>query len=64
MPHRCVKAQRAPMLVHDDFISKPFEEEELRARIDVGKRTISLQQKLVKALVENEGLLESISSAV
>jgi sigma-B regulation protein RsbU (phosphoserine phosphatase) len=36
----------------DDYISKPFDTEELRARIDVGRRVVELQ----KALLEKEKL--------
>jgi diguanylate cyclase (GGDEF)-like protein len=33
----------------DDFLSKPFDPAELKARIQVGKRIVELQQKLVSA---------------
>jgi sigma-B regulation protein RsbU (phosphoserine phosphatase) len=36
----------------DDYISKPFDKDELRARIDVGRRVVELQ----KALLEKEKL--------
>ncbi len=38
----------------DDFVPKPFNEEELRARLRVGERTISLQQRLLQSLKELE----------
>ncbi len=38
----------------DDFVPKPFNEEELRARLRVGERTISLQQHLLQSLMELE----------
>jgi PAS domain S-box-containing protein len=36
----------------DDYVSKPFEREELRARLQVGERILSLQQKLVAQVHE------------
>ena len=45
----------------DDFISKPFDPGELRARIDAGIRTISLQEKLVNARNEARKLADFIS---
>jgi len=37
----------------DDFLAKPFDPPELKARLQVGKRIVELQQKLVSA---NEAL--------
>ena len=34
----------------DDFITKPFDPSELKARLDVGKRMVMLNQKLSSAL--------------
>jgi len=45
----------------DDFISKPFDPGELRARIDTGMRTISLQEKLVHAKNEARKLADFIA---
>jgi len=41
----------------DDFISKPFNNDELRARINAGRRIISLQNELVQQ-EKLEGVLE------
>lgn len=53
----------------DDFICKPVKEDELRARIGVGIRTVTLQHHLIRSeeqlrrvLSETRGLIESISS--
>jgi DNA-binding response OmpR family regulator len=37
-----------------DYVTKPFDSEELRARIDVGRRMIELQQQLAKRVAELE----------
>jgi sigma-B regulation protein RsbU (phosphoserine phosphatase) len=37
-----------------DYVTKPFDEEELRARVDVGRRMIELQQQLAKRVAELE----------
>lgn len=39
-----------------DFIRKPFQREELRARIDVGRRTLELQDELLQAKAQMERL--------
>jgi PAS domain S-box-containing protein len=36
----------------NDFVPKPFDEDELRARVGVGKRTIILQNRLTDSLAE------------
>ncbi len=44
----------------NDYISKPFDLEELRARIDVGARMVELQQKLAQRVRELEEALAHI----
>ncbi len=51
----------------DDYITKPFDHDELRARIKIGERIISLQSKLSaqleitqKALAQLHGLKETL----
>ena len=44
----------------DDYITKPFEFEELRARIQVGERVLSLQKNLSKRVVELERALDQV----
>ncbi|RMH37772.1 MAG: response regulator [Nitrospirae bacterium] len=53
----------------DDYLGKPVNEDELRARIGVGVRTLKLQHHLIRskhelrrALVETQELITSISS--
>ena len=41
----------------DDYITKPFEPEELRARVRVGRRIIELQQQLSAARMDLESAL-------
>ncbi len=45
----------------DDFIPKPFHPEELKARIDVGHRLLTLNQKLIKATENANRLAEFIA---
>ncbi|MCX8229908.1 MAG: diguanylate cyclase [Planctomycetota bacterium] len=40
----------------DDFISKPFSQDELRARVQAGERIVALQQELIRAREEMERL--------
>jgi len=46
----------------DDYIIKPYDQDELRARVDVGNRVIQLQMKLEKRVNELEEALEHIKS--
>src|SRR6185436_8022222 len=41
----------------DDYIIKPFDPEELRARVAVGTRVLGLQQKLAERVEQLRGLL-------
>ncbi len=41
----------------DDFVSKPFQREELQARLQAGKRIVGLQAELAEKVVELEGAL-------
>jgi phosphoserine phosphatase RsbU/P len=44
----------------DDYIIKPFDPEELRARVAVGVRVLSLQQKLAERVAELQAALSSV----
>ena len=44
----------------DDYIIKPFDPEELRARIGVGVRMLSLQQKLAERVAELQTALSNV----
>jgi phosphoserine phosphatase RsbU/P len=44
----------------DDYIIKPFDPEELRARVAVGIRVLSLQQKLAERVAELEAALSNV----
>jgi len=44
----------------NDYITKPFHREELRARIQVGERVIELQQRLVSRVQELEDALARV----
>jgi response regulator RpfG family c-di-GMP phosphodiesterase len=44
----------------DDYIIKPFDPEELRARVAVGVRVLGLQQKLAERVVELQAALSNV----
>ena len=44
----------------DDYIIKPFDPEELRARIAVGVRVLGLQQKLAERVIELQAALSNV----
>lgn len=44
----------------DDYVTKPFHESELRARLGVGERVVSLQTALTERVVELEDALAQI----
>jgi response regulator RpfG family c-di-GMP phosphodiesterase len=44
----------------DDFITKPFDREELRARLQVGERTIALQRTLADRVRELQEALSRV----
>jgi len=44
----------------DDYITKPFDFEELRARVQVGERVIRLQHSLAERVCELEDALKSV----
>ncbi len=45
----------------NDYIVKPFDSDQLRARVDVGKHTVELQQSLVERIGELEEAIARIS---
>ena len=44
----------------DDYVTKPFDPEELRARINVGVRVIKLQEKLAQRVTELSAALANV----
>jgi CheY-like chemotaxis protein len=44
----------------DDYVIKPFDPEELRARINVGVRVLGLQQKLAERVAELQAALSNV----
>ena len=44
----------------DDYLIKPFDPEELRARINVGVRVLALQERLAERVKELEDALDSV----
>ena len=44
----------------DDYVSKPFHREELRARVNNGRRVVELQQHLADRVVELEDALTEV----
>ena len=47
----------------DDYLTKPFERNELRARIEVGARVVTLQQKLAEKVEELSGTIVELREA-
>ncbi len=45
----------------NDYITKPYDKDELRVRLDVGKRMIELQQALLKKICDLESALKQIN---
>ena len=45
----------------DDYLTKPFQPEELRARVRVGERVTVLQQRLAKRVIELEEALAKVT---
>jgi CheY-like chemotaxis protein len=44
----------------DDYVTKPFDAEELRARVQVGVRILTLQQTLAERVAELQAALSSV----
>jgi sigma-B regulation protein RsbU (phosphoserine phosphatase) len=44
----------------DDYLIKPFDLDELRARVDVGVRVVSLQDKLAERVIELQDALSKV----
>ena len=44
----------------DDYLAKPYDRDELRARVNVGVRIVELQTKLATRVKELEGALEQV----
>ncbi len=44
----------------DDYITKPFDAEELRARVQVGVRVLSLQERLAERVAELQAALANV----
>jgi DNA-binding response OmpR family regulator len=44
----------------DDYLTKPFDPEELRARVHVGLRVVSLQERLSERVIELESALSKV----
>jgi len=44
----------------DDYVTKPFDVDELRARINVGVRVVSLQEKLSQRVLELQAALANV----
>ena len=44
----------------DDYVIKPFDPEELRARVQVGVRVLSLQERLAERVAELQAALSSV----
>ena len=62
-----VKSERAALLEAlaagaDDFVSKPFDYEELRVRLQVGKRVIGLQESLLQHARELQEALDQVKT--
>jgi DNA-binding response OmpR family regulator len=46
----------------DDYVTKPFHTDELRARVDVGRRVVQLQQELAERVRQLEEALASVNT--
>lgn len=62
-----VKTRREDMLAAlqagaDDFLTKPFDYEELRVRLEVGKRIVGLQEKLERRADELQEALSKVKT--
>jgi response regulator RpfG family c-di-GMP phosphodiesterase len=44
----------------DDYVIKPFDPEELRARVNVGVRVLGLQQKLAERVTDLQAALSNV----
>jgi phosphoserine phosphatase RsbU/P len=48
----------------DDYLTKPFDRQELKARLATGKRIVELQQELVKIQKEQKKLIHELQTAL
>ena len=47
----------------DDYVTKPFDREELHARVEVGRRMVDLQRKLAERVAQLEQALSELNKA-